>query len=225
MHIEAGDGAPTVDTLRRRAAGAAIGLAIVIATYDASRYGDGDRYWAAAVTILLAVLLADVLPDVRALLPIPGMAPLTIVAVLVAAGLCVPETDQLVVASILPGVVVALELVHRRQVGLEWYAIAAASVGWAAMFGATGRQSALVGALFAWWPIVLVWLVQQARPMRALPARVAVTAVGVAAAIVMARTGGIADSWDVVVAAGLATGGVSLAVSLAIANRGRRAGA
>jgi hypothetical protein len=205
---------------RRRALGAGIGLAVVVATYTASGFGDSSRWWAAAATILVAVALADLLPAVRKLLPIPGVVPLTIVVALVAIYLCVPETDQVPVAAILPVVVVVLELVGRRQVGLEWYAVAAASVLWAGMFGATGRQSALVGALFAWWAVALLPLVCALRP---LPAGrvgtwlgVAVASIGAVAAMVMARTGGIADGGSEAWIAAVTLGVVSLIVSLVV---------
>jgi hypothetical protein len=205
--------AADVMTSRRRALGAGIGLAVVIVTYGPSGLGDSSRWWAAAATVLVAVALADLLPAVRQLLPIPGVAPLTIVAALVAIYLCVPETDQIPVAAILPVVVVALELVGRRQVGLEWYAVSAASVLWAGMFGATGRQSALIGALFAWWAVALLPLVHAARPIPTKVAAVAVAAIGAIAVVVMARTGGIASTGG---AAWLAAG-VMAAVSFGLA--------
>lgn len=205
---------------RRQALAAGIGLAVVVATYSASGFGDSSRWWAAAATILVAVALADLLPAVRALLPIPGVAPLTIVAALVAVYLCVPETDQVPAAAILPLVVVALELVGRRQVVLEWYAVAAASVLWAGMFGATGRQSALVGALFAWWAVALLPLVAA---LRRPPAGqvgtwvgVGIAAVGAVATIVMARTGGIAANGSAAWIAAATLAVVSLVVSLAV---------
>jgi hypothetical protein len=213
--LDAVDAAEAADvmTSRRRALGAGIGLAVVIVTYGPSVLGDSSRWWAAAATVLVAVALADLLPAVRQLLPIPGVAPLTIVAALVAIYLCVPETDQIPVAAILPVVVVALELVGRRQVGLEWYAVSAASVLWAGMFGATGRQSALIGALFAWWAVALLPLVHAARPIPTKVAAVAVAAIGAIAVVVMARTGGIASTGG---AAWLAAG-VMAAVSFGLA--------
>ena len=213
-----------VVTSRRRALGAGIGLAVVVATYGASGLGDSSRWWAAAATVLVAVALADLLPTVRELLPIPGVAPLTLVAVLGAIYLCVPETDQIPVAAIVPVVVVALELVGRRQVGLEWYAVAAASVLWAGMFGAAGRQSALIGALFAWWAVVLLPLVNG---LRRLPSgrvgtttAVIIAVIGAVSAAVMARTGGIAatggDAWLAAVTLAV----VSLLVSLVVVRFG-----
>lgn len=216
---DAGD-AGDVANSRRRALGAGIGLAVVIATYGASGFGVSSRWWAAAATVAVAVALADLLPAVRQLLPIPGVAPLTIVAALVAIYLCVPETDQIPVAAILPIGVVLFELIGRRQVGPEWYAVAAASVLWAGMFGATGRQSALVGALFAWWVVALLPLVHAIRPMP--PGRVGSTAavivamIGAASVAVMARTGGVAASGAAALLAAATMGVVSVIVSLVV---------
>ena len=44
-------------TSRRRALGAAVGLAIVILTYRANDFGASGQQWAAAATILVAVLV------------------------------------------------------------------------------------------------------------------------------------------------------------------------
>ena len=203
---------------RRRALGAAVGLAVVIVTYGASGLGDSSRWWAAAAAILVAVALADLLLDVRRLLPVPGVAPLTLVAALVGIGLCVPETDQIPIAALLPLVVVGLEVVGRRQVGIEWYAVAAASVLWAGMFGATGRQSALVGALFAWWAVALVPLVHAVRPLKSTAAGVAVAAIGAVAVAVMARTGGIADTGAAAWLSAVVAAAVSFGLALGAAH-------
>jgi hypothetical protein len=204
------------ETSRRRALAAGIGLVIVALSYGPSGFGDQDRWWAAGATILVAVALADLLVDLRILLPTPGIAPGTIVVALVAVYLCVPETDQIAIAAFVPIVVVALEVVQRSQVGLEWYAVAAASVGWAGMFGASGRQSALVGALFAWWAVALVPLVHRVRPIPNQPTAVAVAVIGSVAAIVMARTGGIAESGATAAFSALAIGVVSLGFALLV---------
>ena len=179
---------------RRRALGAGVGLAVVIVTYGPAGLEDRSRWWAAAATMAVAAVVADVLPSTRRLLPTPGLAPATIVATLVAVGLCVPETDQMAIAAFLPLGVVAAELLARRQLGVEWYAVASASVLWAGMFGSSGRESALVGALFAWWAVVLLPLANMVRPVTSRGAPVVVAAIGAVAVVVVARTGGIADS-------------------------------
>ena len=201
----------------RRAWAAGVGLLIVALTYGPSGLGDGNRGWAAAAAIVLAVVSMDVLADVRAVLPVPGLAPLTIVAALVAVWLCVPETDQIPIAALVPVVVVVLELVWRRQVGVEWYAVAAASVLWAGMFGAAGRQSALVGALFAWWAVALLPLVNAVRPIRSTMVAAAVAAVGAVTVIVVARTGGIATTASAAWAAAAIGAAVSFAVGVGLA--------
>lgn len=204
---------------RARAIGAGLAMLVVVLSYGASNFGDPDRWWAAAVAIVIGVLLADGLVDVRAMLPTPGVAPLTIVAVLIAVFLCVPETNQLPIVALLPGVLVALEVVQRRQWPIEWYVIAAAAVGWGGLFGATGRQSALVGALFAWWAVLLPVYVNAWRrfdsPWRAW----AIAAVAATSVMIMARTGGIATTWAAVIVGGVASVLISLLGAVTLVDR------
>lgn len=204
-------------TSRRRAIGAGLGMLVVVLTYEASRYEDPDRWWAAAAAVAVGIALADGLVDVRALLPRPGVAPLTILAVLAAVALCVPETDQLPIVALLPVALVILEIIERRQLPIEWYAVAATAVGWGAMFGATGRQSALVGALFAWWAVLLPGFVYSAWRVSSTRSALAIAGLAAAAAMVMARTGGITDRWSVVFVSGAACSAISLLAAVAIA--------
>lgn len=201
---------------RARAIGAGIGMLIVALTYEASRYGDPDRWWAAAAIVLVGVLLADGLADIRALLPTPGCAPLTIVAVLVAVVGCVPETDQLPIVAVVPVALVLLEVASRRQMPIEWYVVAAAAVGWGAMFGATGRQSALVGALFAWWAVLLPGFIHAARTIRSQQQAGIVAVVAAGAAVAMSRTGGIATTWPAVAFGAIGFAGLSILISWAV---------
>ena len=115
-------------------------------------------------------------------------------AVLLAMYLCVPETNQFAMAALIPMAVFLVELVRREQLGVEWYALAAASVAWAGMFGSSGRQSALIGALFSWWPILLPWLIGRLMGARQRTTVIASMVVGALAAVVFARTGGISAS-------------------------------
>lgn len=185
------DTAPSTSLLSARyAIGAAVGLAVIATTYGAVRYQDG-REWAAGLTLLVAIALVDVLAGVRRLLPLPGVAPATLLLVLAGMYLCVPETGQIRIAAMLPVLVIALELIGRRQVGLEWYGVAAAAVLWAGMLGTAQRPSAIVGALFAWWAIGLVGLVGLVRPIRSALAAAVVVLIGTAAAWAVARTGGL----------------------------------
>ena len=214
--------------MSRRAIGAAVGLAVVVTTYGPSGMGSSSRQWAAVVAIGIAIAVAELLPSVRSLLPIPGVAPLTIVGALAAIYLCVPETDQVPIAAIVSIAVVLMEVIGRRQIGIEWYAIAAASVGWAGLFGASGRQSALIGALFAWWAVLLLPIVQILWPLRrtlgdeqrasdrSTLKAVVIAAVAALSVSLMARTGGIAESTGRAVLAGAVIATVSLLISFAV---------
>jgi hypothetical protein len=223
-HLRAADDraahvAPAVTTSGALPIGAGIGLLIVVLTYSASSLGATDRYWAAGAAILVGLLVADGLTGLCSIALPPGLVPAALLATLAAIFLCVPETDQIPVALIVPGFLLAAELLQRRQLGIAWYAVAAASVGWAGMFGATGRQSALAGALFAWWPIVLPMLVNRVRPIRSVLDASLVIAVGAVAALIMARTGGIADSTSVVVVSVLGAVVVSVGLAALIVSR------
>jgi hypothetical protein len=223
---------PTIDidpTSVHRAAGAAAGLTIVALTWNVNSFSGPGRQWAAAATILLGAVLVEALPILRRALPWPGASPATLLAALIAAALCVPETDQFPVAALLPGMLLVAELTGRRQLGLEWYAVAAASVAWGAVFGASGRQSALVGAMFSWWPVLLpvgVLVLVESQPSRcpshAARRRVSAiaAAVGAVAAMVVARTGALADTGGpavlaVAVAITASVGAIGVALRLA----------
>jgi hypothetical protein len=211
------DAAVQID--RARAMGAGLAMLVVVLSYGASRFGDSHRWWAAGAAIVIGMLLADGLAAIRTALPTPGVAPLTIVAALVAIFLCVPETGQLPVVALLPAALVALEVAHRRQMPLEWYVVAAAAVGWGGLFGATGRQSALAGALFAWWAVLLPAFVV-ARRRIATPWRArAIASVAALWVVVVARTGGIADDWATIIVSVVAAVVVSVVAAVAIAGR------
>ena len=201
---------------RRRALGAGVGLAVVVAAYGPARLVETSRWWAAAATVVVAIVVAEFLPATRRLLPIPGAAPATIVATLGAVGLCVPETDQMAIAALLPLGVVAAELIGRRQVGVEWYAVASASVLWAGVFGTSGRQSALIGALFAWWAVTLLPTVNLVRSVGTRAAAVVVAVIAAVAVVVVARTGGIAETARPAWLAAVVSGAVSFTSALVV---------
>lgn len=208
----------------RHAIGAAVGVAVIVTTYGSAGYGRDGRLWAAPLTLAVAIAMVDVLAEVRRLLPFPGVAPTSVLLVLAAMYLCVPETDQIPVAATVPLVVIGLEVIGRRQVGLEWYGVAAAAVLWAGMFGSTARPSALVGALFAWWAVGLVSVVGLVRPIRSALAAGAVLLIGTAATWAMARTGGIADSGTAAITAAVLAAVVSFVLALVAVHVLDRAG-
>jgi len=210
---------------RWRAVGAGIGLAIVIVTYEPARLGDEERWWAAAAVLLLAVLLADLLAGVRRNLRTPGVAPLPILAALAGTYIAVPETDQFGIAALVPVGLVLMEVIERRQLGPEWYAVAAASVGWAGVFGSAGLQRALVAALFAWWAVAILPLVAKMQPIASAWVAIMVAAIGAVGVAAMERTGGTSSSaskaWLASAAAAVGSLCLALAVVWLINRKGR----
>ncbi|MFM7253429.1 MAG: hypothetical protein ACKO27_10245 [Ilumatobacteraceae bacterium] len=132
---------------------------------------------------------------VPALFCVPGAAPLLLGCTLFAVYCCVPETSHLPWVALAVAALAALEYGGHGLMPW-WTASVAVLVAWGGWHGGHYRSSALVGAVFAWWPWVLVWivhLVARAAGGRASVRAGAVTAAtGMVAAIVVARTGALA---------------------------------
>ena len=124
----------------------------------------------------------------------PGEFPLVMLAIVGTIYCCVPETDQLdEVASVLVLVLVT-ELLASRF--LWWLALPqTVLVLWSGLYGATERSSAIVGTLFAFWPVALTGgvLLALARTRWSVGAveRHGLEAIGVVAAVAVARTGAL----------------------------------
>jgi len=180
--------------LDRRAVGVAIAAVALVVTYDVNGYGDRSSWWAAIAAVVLGALMADTFAMLDDRRPAPGLVPSLLLGVLVAIGACVPETDQLVLVALAPTSLIAAEIIARRRVADEWYALVAGLIGWGGLYGATGRTSALAGALFAWWAFVLIAFVCRRWPTIPGATSIAAGGIGVVASIAMARTGGVSTS-------------------------------
>lgn len=168
---------------------AAGGALLVIAVWDVSLAGR-DLAWAVPAAVAAVVGVWWAAPIAHTRLPL-ATAWVLLAGCAGAVYLCVPETDQLrEVAVVTVGGAVA-EMLLRRRLPVPAVVAAGALVLWGALFGAVGRPSAMVGGLFAVLPVVVVAVVA-ARCSRVR--LVIVAAVWVAAAAVMARTGGLAHS-------------------------------
>lgn len=216
---------------RRLAVGLVGGLLVVASSWPAS-FGSRDRWWAAVGTVVVALALSEALPVGQRLMPRPGAVPLAIAAAAVAAYGCVPETDQLTPVGICVGGVALFELASFQRLPIVWHAATAGLVLWAGVYGATGRQSALVGALFAIWPVLIVPLVAVLRPglrQAREPVRWLIALMGAGAAVAVARTGALQPTIGPALVAVAFWGTVSLVVALAVAvvapPLGRRVGA
>ena len=142
--------------------------------------------------------------------------------------LCVPETDQMPAIGAMVASLAVVELIARRPSGTVVQLVASAIVLWSGLYGATGRQSAIVGAFFAFWPLVLVggtalWLRWRELPVARRSERWAVGLTGGIAAVAVARTGALQPTIrPALVAAGIAAV-ASIAVCGLILGRPRRA--
>ena len=211
--------APTdtsVGTGARLALGAATGLAAVALSWNASDLGERSQWWAASAAVLLAALLGGAWPLARRLLPRPGAVPLTVLAWLAAVYSCAPETDQVLGVAMLVAMVAMVELVASEYMPFGWQLGIIGAVLWAGLFGATGRQSALVGALFGAWPVALGPLAALLSHLRHSPhlVRWAVVAIGTGAALAVARTGALATTIWPALRAVAVWGSVSLVVTV-----------
>jgi drug/metabolite transporter (DMT)-like permease len=185
----------------------------------------GDRYrlWAAVATVALAVTIVHVVPIMYRLLPTPGALSSAQAACAVAIIGCVPETsNQMGFIFVLVGAGLVIEVITGTQLPQNWHMALAVVVLWSGVYGATGRQSALVGALFAMWPLVIVPLalriVRRGEHVSEAVCGV-VVGLGAIAAVVVSRTGALNQSvWPAVVAVCLA-GPTSLALGVLIVKR------
>ena len=136
----------------------------------------------------------------------PGAVPALTGAVLFAVYCCVPETSHIPWVALVVAVTEGVELGERRPLPWVSGAVAVLVLG-AGLYGGQFRDSAVVGALFAWWPFVLVTVAavvrrrggvrRRSRRERRLDAVSAL--VGLVAAVVVARSGGLSidvvDAW------------------------------
>ena len=161
--------------------GAVAGCVVVWRSWDASSLS--QHRWAAIGTLLVMIAVTLALPRLTKRLRAPGHVPAVIGVVQFAIYCCVPETGQIGETVVVVIMVIAIELAVGRSLPWWLHSTAAAIVLWSGMFGATGRPSALIGALFASWPIVLVAVM----PRRSY----VIAAIGSIAVIAVARTGAL----------------------------------
>lgn len=200
--------------------GALAGLAVVALAWDDSDLGSPDHRWAIAAVIGTGAVVGWALRPVSRLLPRAGSFPLVLTPVLAAVYACVPETDQVRPLAAAVGVSLLVELFARAPLPWWWHGVLAWLVLWGAVYGATGRQSAIVGGLFAWWPLVLPLAVALAVPGMASRSEVvpwSIVVIGAVAAVAVARTGGLDRELVPAVRAVAVAAPASFAASLALA--------
>ena len=187
--------------LRRRSwqplLAALAGLAIAWACWPASFQQRGGNWWAVAAAALVSVALWWAVPRLRMASPMPSSRWGLFAGCAFAVYCCVPETGQMPDVALVIIVAAIAEVLQQRLLPVPVDAAVAALLLWSALFGATGRPSALIGGLFALVPLVAVPAVLAARPALADAAllwRWVLAVVWIAAAVAVARTGGIATT-------------------------------
>jgi hypothetical protein len=161
--------------------GTIAGGIIVNRSWDASSLS--SHRWAAVGTVAAMAVAATAIGGLAGSRPRPGLVPLLIGAAQFTIYCCVPETDQIPDVSGAVVLLLIVELGIRRAVPWWLHTALFGFVLWTGIYGATGRESALVGALFAGWPLVLAAVVARRQ--------FAATAIGAVAAVVVARTGAL----------------------------------
>ena len=174
--------------------GAVIVAVVLLVLDDHVGFSAGELRWFIPVSMAAGALVGAAMPAFARIAPVPAAGGGATVLALVGTYLCVPETDQFRTVYWLPLGVLALELLVFRPLHPMWYGAAAVPILWAGMYGMTDRFSAIAGVMFAWWAFVMVPLVSVFRPLRpASRTSLAVVALGMFAALVGVRTGGIVD--------------------------------
>lgn len=175
----------------RRWAGALCALAgavgLVWATWTAS-FERRDNQWAALVAVAVVPAMWWATSRVHRRLDWAGGAWGLLIGSALAVYGCVPETDQMRDVAVVLVAGWLAEVVRGRPLPDAAWLAAGGLVAWSALYGATGRPSALVGGLFALVPAIAVAVVPARRPW--VPWTIGV--VWAAAAVAVARTGGIA---------------------------------
>ena len=200
-------------TLLRLVVAAGGGAAVLSATWQDSFAGRSNG-WAVPVMVLLAMGAAWFVPQLEAHAEPTASWRLGWRWALLAAGAaavygCVPETDQIPEVGVVVAAGLVVEVVRRTPLPAAALVAAWGLVAWSALYGATGRPSALVGGLFA----LVAPIAAGAVARRGWWCSAGVGVVWAVAALVVARTGGIATELrPAVIAAGVAAA-VATAVS------------
>jgi len=154
----------------------------------------------------------------------PGEYPIYLALAAIAIYGCVPETGQMPGVAVFLLCLFAIEIAGRRTGGPLVHLVATGIVLWSGLSGATGRGSAVVGAWFAFWPIVLVVTARLVRPGIGVRLRLVLGVVGGIAAIAVARTGAIEPDTGAAVTAVAIAAPVSAAATAALVSLARPPG-
>jgi len=202
---------PARPRVLRLVGAAAGGAALLAATWQAS-FEARSNDWAVPATVVLAMGAAWFLPqlDARRGWRLGWRWALLIGGAAAVYG-CVPETDQMPEVGVVVAAGLVVELVRRTPLPAAALVGAWGLVAWSALYGATGRPSALVGGLFA----LAAPIAAGAAARKGWWCSVCVGGAWAVAGLVVARTGGIATELTPAVVAAVAAAAAAGVVSAA----------
>lgn len=208
----------TISARQQGVVGAALLGIAVVAAWPAS-FRMPTRWWVVPIVVAIGAALPWCDGRLRATVGDTGrwLAGLGVLGVLY---LCVPETDQIEAVVVL---VVALAVIERTLGAPLLWPVAMTAVAWAGLYGATGRQSALVGTVVALAvPLVAAAVVALVdRPqVRIWPWAVLLLSFAWAGSV--ARTGALSPSIGPAVLAAMGFGAALAAALAAVARLTRR---
>lgn len=201
--------------------GIALGVSVLaIATaWNASILSNRSARWVLVATPITCLLVAWAFPILRQSIRQPGVVPMALASSMAAVYGCVPETDQIPPIALCVAIVLLIELITWRPLPTSWFAGVATIMLIGGLYGATGRQSALIGALFAAWTLVFLPIVELIQPRvrgASETVRWFIAGIGSIGSIVVARTGALQDTARPAIYAVALTMVVTITVSIII---------
>lgn len=204
---------------RSRAVLAALSGASIVWSSWSTTFEGRDLGWAALLVVLFAVGLVWAIPVLFGAFTSPMYTWVLFAGCLGAVHVCVPENGRTAEVGLLVACGGVAEFLMRRRLPLPVWSAIATAVLWTAVFGASGRARAVIGGLFAVTPLIATALV--VRPRRAVrplteTRRWLIAFVWLAAAWIVARTGGIAETTSAAWISVAIASGIALPVSFAV---------
>lgn len=180
----------------------------------------GQSWWPVLGTILVGGAVGWSILPLRILLHLPGMTPIALLGWLAAIYGCVPETGQVRPVAAWLVALFVVEVIWGRPAPWLAHLAAAMLVLWAGVFGATGQERAIVGALFGAWGLFIGPLAAVAvPPLRRAPllARWVICGIGGVGALIVARTGALRPAVGGAIRSAAVWATVTTAVALLLA--------
>lgn len=190
---------------------AVVGVLVVNSSWSAT-FADRELDWAVLLGVVLAMASSWAVVVVYSAFTTPMYPWVLFAGCLGAIHVCVPENDQINEIGLLFACAGLAELVTRRRLPVSVWAAAATAMLWSAIYGSSGQSRAVIGGLFALIPLLAVavhirWSSTTGNSTEAR--RWVIAVIWIAAAWIVARTGGVAET--------AAAAWVSVAIAIPVA--------